>query len=276
MSAAPELRARAPFAWFGAKQRLAARIADLLPPHRVYVEVFGGGASVLFTKPRSALEVYNDADEGLVNFFRVLRDEPDELARRLRWTLYSRAEWEDAKARLELGDPVERARCWFAAIGQAYAGDPTFSGWGGDRYGTPHLAKARAFANRVDHLHEFAERFRGVQVERLDWRDCLDRYDAPAACFYVDPPYVPETRSSGGYRHELTMDDHAELVARLAELEGAAIVSGYDHELYDGLELAGYDRRTYAATTGAPSGAATDRTRTEVLWIRVPDGGRLF
>lgn len=85
-----------PFVWFGGKQRLARRISELLPPHLVYVEAFGGACSVLLTKHPARLEVYNDLDESLVNFFRVLRDHREELELRLRLTPFSRAEFNRA------------------------------------------------------------------------------------------------------------------------------------------------------------------------------------
>jgi hypothetical protein len=99
-----------PVAWYGGKSRTSARIAGLLPRHDTYIEVFGGGAAVLFAKPRAQLEVYNDIDDGLVTFFRVLRDRPAELQQALALTPYAGAEFEhcrDSWAIVE--DELERA-----------------------------------------------------------------------------------------------------------------------------------------------------------------------
>jgi DNA adenine methylase len=103
----------APFAWYGGKSRLAPAIVDLLPGHRTYVEAFGGAAAVLCSKSPAVLEVYNDVDGGLVNFFRVLRARPDELERVLRLTPYSREEFADCcETWKSIEDDIERARRW--------------------------------------------------------------------------------------------------------------------------------------------------------------------
>ncbi len=65
-------RLRSPILWFGGKGNMVAKILPLFPPHRIYVEPFGGGASLLMAKAPAPVEVYNDLDSGLVNLFRVL------------------------------------------------------------------------------------------------------------------------------------------------------------------------------------------------------------
>lgn len=278
-----------PVPWFGGKQLLSGRLVALLPAHRVYVEAFGGGGAVLFAKPRAErLEVYNDLDTGLVTFFRVLRDHPDELQRRLRFTPFSRHEWNDARQTWnESEDEIERARRWFVAVAQAFGAQPfggspvgkqSSGGWRGERLGRLNQSASETWASRVDRLDLYARRMMRVQIEELDWRACLDRYDHEDACFYLDPPYVHETRKSGGYRLELTSGDHAELVARVLELRGSVLLSGYAHELYRPLEEAGFERHEFAVRVSAASrsNGDTDRERTEIVWRRVNDKGALF
>lgn len=95
-SVAPSPRGRTAFGWYGSKARLAPRILLLIAsmPHRVYVEPYAGSAAVLFAKPRSPVEIINDPDDQVVNFFRVLRDHPGALARACQLTPYARAEYE--------------------------------------------------------------------------------------------------------------------------------------------------------------------------------------
>jgi DNA adenine methylase len=274
----------APIPWFGGKSLLARRIAELLPPHRVYVEVFGGSGAVLFAKGRSHFEVWNDLDDGLVHFMRTLRDQPDELVRAVTLTPFARSEFRRCYATWRDADGVERARRWYVAIAQAFNASPpdagSGAGWTGEYAGVSHVPSARAFASSAAQLERCAERFRGVQVDALDWRDVLARYDGPTACLYLDPPYVHATRSSSrGYAHELTDADHAELVARLPGLAACAVVvSGYDHPLYAPLADAGFERYTFPAVvrTAARGGRTRGKNaeRIEVVWRRAE--GTLF
>lgn len=268
--------ARSPFPWFGGKQKLADDVLALFPEHNVYVEVFGGGASVLLAKPAGKLDVYNDLDRGLVNFFRCLRDFPEQLVPLLELTPYSRAEWEDARNTwASIEDPVERARRWYVIAAGSFAGFAARNngdagrGWGGDRLGRMHLSRAASTANRVDNIWRFVERMRPVQIDCLDWRKCLDRYDDPDALFYLDPPYVPETRRAGGYTHELTAEDHAELIERVLALRGVAIVSGYDHPIYEPLVSGGgftrHEFGVWSTAARGQKGLARDR-RVEIIW----------
>ena len=277
-----------PFPWFGGKQRLARRIVELLPPHLVYVEPFGGAAAVLLAKPRARLDVYNDRDEALVNFFRVLREQPDEFERLLRLTPFSRAEFDLCVRSWRNGwrdvahDPLEWARRWYVRVEQSFAGTPTTVGWSGEFLGRRRGSRARTSWTRLDRLSRIIERLRTVQIESRDWREVLARYDGPDAVFYLDPPYLPATRrpnrQKGGksYAYDLSPDDHAELVARAPNLQASVLVSGYDHGLYRELERRGFERFEFPALSAAANTKGDDARRTEVLWRRLRDPDRLF
>ena len=121
---------RAAFGWYGSKARIAARISALMAdiPHRVYLEPYAGSAAVLFRKPRVPVEIINDVDGQVVNFFRVLRDHPAELARACQLTPYSRAEYETIVDRAAAGE-VERARRFWARCGVPVTMDPSAPLW---------------------------------------------------------------------------------------------------------------------------------------------------
>lgn len=268
----------APFAWYGGKSRLAGKIVELLPPHRTYVEAFGGAAAVLCSKEPATLEVYNDISSGLVTFFRVLRDRPDELERALRLTPYSREEFAACvKTWDSIEDDVERARRWYVRARQAFAGSAATVGWGFEANGAQRGGtRAGSFATSVDNLERFAQRFRRVQVDHLDWRKVLERYDAAQACFYLDPPYHPESRAPSGrlerhstYVHELDAADHEDLVAAATALQGSVLVSGYDHPTYAALEDAGFERFEFAHNSTASRRLSGRGPRVEVLWRRL-------
>ena len=269
----------APFPWFGGKARLAPHIVPLLPPHTVYCEPFGGAASVLFAKRRAKLEVYNDINQGLVTFFRVLRDQPDELERLLRATPYAREEYERACESIDdaaLPD-VERARRWYVAASQSW-GAIVGGGWAYQRNarsqespnGTGRV-RAHAFVSAVDLLPQFAERLRGVQVDQRPWDEAFDLYDGPQALLYLDPPYHPDTRPGGAaYQHELTGSQHAEIVERAIAATGSIILSGYDHPTYAALDAAGFERVEIPHYKMASTKRGQPRDRvTEVIWRRV-------
>jgi DNA adenine methylase len=226
---------------------MVAKLLKLIPPHKVYVEVFGGGASLLLTKEPSPVEVYNDIDGDLVNLFRVLRDEEkfQRFYRLVCLTPYSREEYNFCRQTLEdCQDDVERAYRFFVLARQSFGGR-VFAGWG---FSVTENARGMAGAcsswlNAIEKLPEFHARIMRVQIEHNDFRKIIPAYDTPETFFYCDPPYVPDVRRlKQAYRYEMTLDDHKDLVDLLLRVRGKAMLSGYRHEVYEPLEKAGWKR----------------------------------
>lgn len=248
--------------WHGGKWMLAPWIIDNFPSHRIYVEPFGGAASVLLRKGRSYAEVYNDLDAEAVNLFRVLRSERAyELVEALRLTAFARAEF--AAAYEAAADPVERARRLIVRsfMGFGSNGHARATGFraNSNRSGT---TPAHDWANYPDALVLTIERLKGVVIESRDAREVMAAHDGPDTLHYVDPPYVLSTRSdpSKDYAHELSDDDHAKLLDFLRTLKGKVVLSGYPHPLYDE-KLPDWRRvQREALADGA-------KKRVEVLWI---------
>ncbi len=262
--------------WFGGKWKLAPKIMAHFPAHRVYVEPFGGGGSILLRKPRSYAEVYNDLDGEIVNLFRVLRDPETgvRLAEMLRLTPFARDEFLECREP-GIGDAVERARRMvvyaFQGFGtNAHSRVPTGFRSNSNRSGT---TPAQDWKNYPDSLHLTVSRLQGVVIENRDAKIIMAQHDSPATLHYVDPPYVHATRGQGnpydvkyrGYAHELTDDDHRELLTFLRGLRGRVVLSGYAHPIYDDV-LSDWRRVEIAAHA---DGA---RPRTEVLWINPGSG----
>lgn len=202
---------RSPIPWFGGKQLMAGKLVPLFPEHRTYVEVFGGACSLLFAKESSPVEIYNDLDSDLVNFMRVLRDPkffPD-FYHRACLSPYSREEWMFCKQHLNDDEnPVERARRFFVLARFS------FSGLVGNSFGIDITAskrgmvqKASAYQGVLGMLPRLSERMTSVLIENRDFRDIIKVYDTENTFFYCDPPYLPETRKSGAYKHEMTTQD---------------------------------------------------------------------
>lgn len=262
--------------YHGGKWLLAPWIISHFPPHRIYTEAFGGGGSVLVRKPRSPVEVYNDLDGEVVNLFRVLRDSPAELERALRCTPYSRAEFQAAYTPSD--DPVEQARRTVVRSSLGFGSVGASGRKTGFRYnpGNDGTQAPQDFARLPDVLAATTERLRGVYIENEPAAKVLERYDAPDALHYVDPPYPHATRTLTAkwdtvYRHEMSDDDHRALAETLRGLAGTVVLSGYGCDLYDA-ELFHDWMRVERMTLGE-SNTAGRTPRTEVLWINREHAG---
>lgn len=268
--------------WFGGKQLMVKHLVPLIPSHEIYVEAFGGGCALFFAKEPSSIEVYNDVDSGLVNFFRVLRDR-EKLARFYLLcclTPYSREEYQRCVAEWpECDDEAEKAYRWFVVARSS------FSGLFANSWGSTVTKSSRGMAGTasrwqgiledIPRIHQRAMR---LQVEHADFRHIIPRYDTEDTFFYLDPPYVPDTRKGGWYSYELTLRDHQELVELLLAIKGKAMLSGYDHPVYAPLEAAGWSKqqfqtvccaagRTRASGLQGEGKVKEQQARTETVWL---------
>ena len=278
--------------YHGGKFRLAPKLVRIFPAHRVYTEVFGGGASVLMHKPRSYAEIYNDLDGEVVNVFRVLQDskKAQRLERLLRLTPFARREF-------ELGyrptrSDVERARRTIIRSFMGFGSDSltrlkasragfntrissvmrTGLRWNANSSGT---APATDWASYPLQIAFFCQRIQGVTIENRDALTILRQADRDDALHYVDPPYPMSVRSSREhrYRFEMTDADHEELADTLRRLEGMVIISSYPGRLYESL-YSGWKRIQW---TGGQfcSANSQSQTRTECVWLNPSAAGHL-
>lgn len=250
--------------YHGGKFRLAPWILSHFPEHKIYTEVYGGGASVLLRKKRTYAEIYNDLDGEIVSLFRVLRNpsQARELLRLVTLTPYAREEFE--LSYLVDGDPIEQARRTITRSMMGFGSHAASGQSTGFRTGMrlSGTSAARDWMHYPPVLEKVIERLRGVTIENRPAVDVLSQYDDAGALHFVDPPYPHSTRGGGAwYKHEMTDDEHRELARVLHSLKGMIVLSGYACDLYDMELYADWQRVTYA-TYG--DGA---RARTEVLWI---------
>jgi len=247
--------------WHGGKWLLAPWIIEHFPEHRVYVEPFGGGGSVLMRKDRSYAEVYNDLDGEIVNLFRVIRDEGRKLIEQVELTPFSRVDFLESYE--PTSDPVEQARRTVVRSYMGFGSNAHNKATGfrsnSNRSGT---TPARDWRNYPDTMAAMIDRLRGVVIENRDAVKVMQSHDGKETLHYIDPPYVPETRDKGtDYRHEMTVEDHERLAEVLNSLDGKVVLSGYRSKLYDQL-FAGWERvERRALADGA-------KERTECLWLR--------
>lgn len=258
-----------PFPYFGGKGRLAPWIASLMPAHRVYVEPYAGSAAVLFAKRPAAIEIVNDLDGNVVNFYRVLRDREDELVRALTYTPYARQEYGAADLDEPDLDEVERARRFLVRCTQGHnaSGSGGRAGWSnGIRR---NQSQAGTVVNLVGRLPQVAQRLRSVVIEHRDVTECITAYDAPDALLYLDPPYLASTRASrNDYRLDVADEaEHRRLAEVLHAYSGTVMLSGYPSPLYDDL-FGGWWRVQVEVTRPASNqrGRSGAERGVEVVW----------
>lgn len=223
--------------YFGGKFRLAPWVMAHFPEHVSYVEPFGGAMGVLLRKDPSMYEVYNDLDGEVVNFFRMLRDQPDELIRLITFTPYSREEQKLSFESNEGCSDLERARRLYVRCWQSHGGGRTQwrTGW---RYQVNNNRGRSTLVdwNQTDHLWPIVNRLKKVQIENDDALRVVERFDSPNTLFYLDPPYLMSTRSVrwGKKAYTCELDDayHRKMGEALSGIRGMAIVSGKPSDLY--------------------------------------------
>ena len=264
---------KSPIAWYGGKAYYAEWLIERFPDHRVYVEPFGGAANVLLRKPMSEVEVYNDVDDRVVNLFRVVRDSEqfERLQMLLDLTPYARGEFADLLELPPTDDPVEKARRFFAICRQARGGmgmsKLSKNCWAYSRRTRRDMAEpVSKYLSAIDGLEDVAARLRTVMIESRPAIELIPRYDGDDSFFYLDPPYMPETRhgnKAATYAHEMSVDDHAALLDALLQIKGKAMLSGYAAPLYD--EKLKAWRREELKTKAHMANSGEERT--EVIWF---------
>lgn len=250
--------------YHGGKFRIAEWVLRFFPPHKVYVEPFGGGASVLLHKEPAPTEVYNDLDSRVVGLFRVLRDERKaaELARRLSLTPFSREEYEGWC----YAEPLDDIDAAHQIVARGFMGQSSKGIW--QRSGLDTRVNPDGYCSRINALRAtpdavmaMASRLTSVLIEHDEAIDVMRRHDRPDALIYCDPPYLtPEGRGTRIYTHDFSLDDHRTLAAELHDLKSMVVLSGYPSDLYASL-FAGWERHERKAMA---DGA---RERTEVVWL---------
>ena len=243
----------------GAKWGMAKQIVSLLPPHRSYLEPFFGSGAVLFNKPPSAIETVNDIDGDITNFFRVLREQPEELANAISLTPYARDVFDDAHDNRGTTDFDRAYR--FAIRSRMGHGFKTYqkTGFKIDVYARERSYCVRCWNDMPEGIMEAAARLKGVQIENRPALDLIRRFNHDNVLIYADPPYLLNTRGGKQYKHEMTEQDHLDLLDTLKQHKGPVILSGYPSEMYD-RELSGWNRlakKSYNQNSDA---------RLEVLW----------
>jgi DNA adenine methylase len=246
-------RPMAPFGWAGGKGNLVIWIIQYIPYGQIYVEPFAGAASVLWHLPKPfPVEVLNDLDGDIVNLYRVLQDKAkfEELTHKLIFTPYARAEFIRALQIFKnpTATDIDRAWAFFVRQNQGFGGMASTPGsWGRaiTKISNGMAASTSSWRSHLKLLSFWHERLSKVQIDCIDGIECIKYWDTPETVFYIDPPYVPDTRKERRlYKHEPDLAYHEHLVETILAAKGKVMLSCYDHPVYDPLSQSGWHKLT--------------------------------
>lgn len=263
---------RAPMKYPGSKYDSLPELLSHLPLRKRYVDVFGGSGSVLLNRPPCLFEIFNDRYAGVTCFYRVIRTQLDELINRLTLLVHSREEFEWCLKTWD--DPnisdLERAARWYYMVQSSFLG----KGHSWARITSDIAPIAGVIARKLDLFPLIHKRFLNVQIENIDFRECIADYDADSAVVYCDPPYYGEDDTS--YINKMSEDDHIALLELAQKGKGFFAISGYANPLYDSYKWT--HRYTWARRDRANAQAVSKynhRTeigsrdwKEEVLWVK--------
>lgn len=283
--------------YFGGKYYMVNNILNIMPEHKRYLEPFGGAGSILLNKP-IRYDIYNDVNQNVVTLFNVLRDKEkfEEFKRLLYLTPFSREVHKNYKKDLNknnINSDIERSYKWYYVLRSSFSG--VYGGSFAINQGlSDDIWDIFSYLNGIEKLDYIVERLRHVVIENKDFRDIFDIYVSQwdnNSIVYCDPPYVPETRKCGGYEHEMSLDDHIDLIELLIKYENQVkfILSGYANDLYKKLEDRGWQRidfdtvcwsagRTKTSKLKGKDNVKKYQKRVESVWInyKLQDTKELF
>lgn len=219
---------KTPITYYGGKQKLAPIIIKLIPSHILYAEPFSGGAAVFFVKKPSEVEVLNDLNGELINFYRVIKNQFDELLAEINNTLHSRKLHKHAYviySNPELFDPVKRAWAVWVLSSQGFSGKLD-SVWGYDI--EADSTSRKIYFNKIEFTEMYSRRLEKVQLENADALYIIRSRDSEESFFYCDPPYF---NSNMGHYKGYTKKDFEELLQLLSTIKGKFLLSSYPSKL---------------------------------------------
>jgi len=223
-----KINIKTPISYYGGKQKLCKRIVQLIPDHNLYCEPFLGGAAVFFSKPQSNVEVLNDTNKELINFYRVVQTDFVSLEKEIRITLHSRHQFRQASVIYNNPDMFsELKRAWALWVTASQSFSSMLDGsWGYERL--KNTTTKKISNKRSDFSEDLAIRLQNVQIECTDALRVITSRDTEDSFFYCDPPYF---NSDCGHYDGYSRDDFEALLKLLSSIQGKFILSSYPSDL---------------------------------------------
>lgn len=267
------IRLRTPISYYGGKQKLASRIISLIPRHTLYCEPFIGGAAIFFAKRPSEIEVINDTNGELINFYRTVKEDFSALEAEISTSLHSRDLHRKASLiynNPDMFDRVKRAWAVWILSTQSFAGilDGT---WGFDL--SKNTTTKKINTKRHGFTRTFAQRLQRCQLECADALYVIASRDTTESFFYCDPPYF---NSDLGHYDGYTEKDYEDLLNLLSGIKGKFLLSSYPSPILKRFtKKYGWQKWSINQKISVNAKAGNQKTKTEVLVANYPIGQQL-
>jgi DNA adenine methylase len=257
-----QTKQKPPITYYGGKQKLCSKIIPLIPPYVLYGEPFGGGLAVFFNKEPSEVEVINDTNSELINFFRVIQTDYNRLEKEIQTTLHSRRLHSDARViytNPHLFNDIQRAWAVWVLANESFC-SKLDGAWG---YDVKRNETTKKINGKKDlFTKEMAQRLQNVQIECTDALRIITSRDREESFFYCDPPYF---NSDCGHYDGYTEKDFEELLKTLSAIKGKFILSSYPSEILKKyVEENRWSQKIFEQKTSVNRGY-TGKTKQEVL-----------
>lgn len=258
---------KTPISYYGGKQKMVDLILPIIPVHKLYAEPFFGGGAIFFQKPPSAVEVVNDTNRELINFYQVVKNDFVSLEKQIRISLHSRSLHHDAQVvynNPHMFDEIKRAAAVWTLAAQSFSS--TLDGtWGYDI--SKNTASKKIAFKRDSFTEEYAIRLQNVQIECTDALRIITSRDTKESFFYCDPPYF---NSDCGHYDGYSQDDFEALLTRLSQIEGKFLLSSYPSPILAAyVKKHGWEQKSYVSKVSVNKGG-NGKEKTEVLTANYP------
>ncbi len=220
---------RTPISYYGGKQAMKNHILPLIPKHKLYIEPFFGGGTIFFSKGPSYLEVINDLNNNVINFYQVMQKDFDNLLIEVNASLMSEAQHKQALLihnNPNDHDNLKRAWAFWYVTNFSFANKPG-GGWKFDA-GTANSHSGRMIKRRKNQFKYYKDRLSEVQISCRDAIRVITDRDQKDAFFYLDPPYP---NSDQGHYKGYTIEDLELLLKTIEKIQGKFILSNYNSEI---------------------------------------------
>lgn len=224
-----KIHLKTPITYYGGKQQMLRIILPLIPNHKIYTEAFFGGGALFFAKEPSDVEIINDSNSEVSNFYKILKTRYAELQSRIEQTLHSRREYADSMIIYEnphLFNEMERAAAFYILTNQGWGSK--IGSWG---YSVQdNKTSLKDFNKKRQFTDEYSNRLNLTQIENNDVIKVIQSRDTEDTFHYLDPPYL---NCNQGHYSGYTLNDFEQLLTALTSIKGKFLMSSYPEKILE-------------------------------------------